>query len=157
MGLGEKEHMKGQTSIASLSLSFWGRLKRTCQNEASLHASANHPRQRSSLFKYRFLSPLFSGLSILFDPVAWSVNNAFQSPYMILRLDVTTGCHKTEMDRLFTPFPQYIAVNRLKSNAFILFLSLLFRTLFTPYTSLRRGLIRLFNSSWIAHIVFGTG
>jgi hypothetical protein len=61
------------------------------------------------------------------------------------------------MNRLFKPFPQPIALSRLKSNAFLLILTTLIRSLFTPYTSLRRAVIRLFSTRWPEHIIWGNG
>ena len=42
---------------------------------------------------------------------------------------------------LFNPLPRTLALTRLKSNLFLLLLSFLFRSVFTPYLTLRRGLI----------------
>lgn len=61
------------------------------------------------------------------------------------------------MNRVFTPFPKPLALYRLKSNAFLLLLTTIIRTLFTPYTTLRRGIIHLFSSSWLENVIWGSG
>ena len=50
--------------------------------------------------------------------------------------------------RFISPLPRQLAVSRLKANLFLLFLSLLVRTVFTPYTTLRRGIEQLGDEFW---------
>jgi hypothetical protein len=62
-------------------------------------------------------------------------------------LDCTALLYFTMPDNatcaLIRPLPRPLALTRLKSNLFILFLSLLIRTLFTPYISIKRGITAL--------------
>ncbi|ORX34391.1 hypothetical protein BD324DRAFT_653168 [Kockovaella imperatae] len=44
---------------------------------------------------------------------------------------------------LFKALPRHLALSRLKSNLFLLLLSLIFRTVFTPYLALRRATLWL--------------
>ena len=61
------------------------------------------------------------------------------------------------MNRVLTPLPRSIALPRLKSNASLLFLFLLVQHVFTPYTTLRRGLISLFGHSWMGRAFSSAG
>ena len=61
------------------------------------------------------------------------------------------------MRRLFARLSQPVAENRLKSNAFILVLTILIRNLFTPYTTLRGGIIQLFDSRWVSGAIWLLG
>ena len=67
-------------------------------------------------------------------------NNSIQK---IDDLEGSLGRAQAPTMRIFNPFPRHLALSRLKSNLFLLLVSLIFRTVFTPYLTIRRGVIWL--------------